>query len=148
MRQPKPYIRKQTGSWYVQIGKKQILLGRDKDEAFRKYHELMAGQGDFQTRYSSVAELLDDYLCWLEDNRKPATFSRAKHYLVSFAQHVGLTQTITGLKPASLTQWIEVNKTWASGTTRHDAISTVQRAFNWAPEAWPYLSFSDRTRAG
>jgi len=42
MRQPRPFFRKQTKSYYVQIGKKQINLGKDEKEAYRRYHELMA----------------------------------------------------------------------------------------------------------
>jgi hypothetical protein len=44
MREPKPFFRKQTGTWYVQIGKKQHNLGRDEQVAKQKYHALMAGR--------------------------------------------------------------------------------------------------------
>ena len=37
-RQPKPFFRKQTQSWYVQLGKRQIPLGKDEDEAWKQYH--------------------------------------------------------------------------------------------------------------
>jgi hypothetical protein len=33
MKFPKPFFRKQTQSWYVQLGKKQHNLGPDKDVA-------------------------------------------------------------------------------------------------------------------
>ena len=45
MRQPKPWFRKFNQTWYVQIGTKQVRLARGQDareEAFKKYHELMA----------------------------------------------------------------------------------------------------------
>ena len=42
MRQPKPFFRKQTRSWYVQIGKKQVPLGKDEKAAWDKYHQIMA----------------------------------------------------------------------------------------------------------
>ena len=61
MRQPQPYVRKQTGSWYVQIGRKQILLGRDKETAFQRYHEIMANRGRSTVAYQSVAHLFDAY---------------------------------------------------------------------------------------
>lgn len=38
---PKPYHRAQRGLWYVQIGRKQINLGLDRDDAFKQYHELL-----------------------------------------------------------------------------------------------------------
>ncbi len=39
---PKPFFKKASGVWYVEIHRKQINLGPDREEAFRKYHELMA----------------------------------------------------------------------------------------------------------
>jgi integrase/recombinase XerD len=39
---PKPFFKAKRGVWYVEINRKQHNLGPDKDEAFRRYHELMA----------------------------------------------------------------------------------------------------------
>ena len=133
MRQPKPYRRGQTGSWYVQLGKKQILLGRDKEEAFRKYHELMADRGRATVTYRTVAPLLDDYLAWLKKNRSEATYDKARRYLSCFCQHIGNGFQISRLEPSLVMLWIEA---WAderpSTATQHSLISLVQRAFNWA----------------
>ncbi len=41
-RQPKPYFRKQTQSWYCSIDGRQIALGKDRELAHQKFHELMA----------------------------------------------------------------------------------------------------------
>jgi len=41
---PKPFFRKQTRAWYVQLGKKQHNLGPDEEAAKEKYHVLMAGR--------------------------------------------------------------------------------------------------------
>ena len=38
---PKPFFKKARGIWYVEINRKQVNLGPDKDEAFRQYHQLM-----------------------------------------------------------------------------------------------------------
>jgi hypothetical protein len=43
MRQPKPFYRRQTRSFYVQLDDRQINLGPDEAEAFRCWHLLMAG---------------------------------------------------------------------------------------------------------
>src|SRR5450759_572871 len=45
MRTPKPWLRKQTGTWYVQLGGIQHNLGQDKKEADKTFHRLMAGEG-------------------------------------------------------------------------------------------------------
>jgi hypothetical protein len=42
MRQPKPFFRAQTQSWFVQFGKEQVPLGRDEKKAWDKYHDLMS----------------------------------------------------------------------------------------------------------
>ena len=38
---PKPFFRGDRGLWYVQLNGKQHNLGREKDDAFRRYHQLM-----------------------------------------------------------------------------------------------------------
>jgi hypothetical protein len=43
MRQPKPFYRTQTPSFYVQIDGRQFDLGPDEAEAYRRWHLLMAG---------------------------------------------------------------------------------------------------------
>jgi len=40
-RNPKPYYRKQTQSWYFSTGGKQYPLGKDREQAFAKFHELV-----------------------------------------------------------------------------------------------------------
>lgn len=42
MKRPEPFFRALRGLWYVQFGKKQINLGPDEEQAWAKYHELMA----------------------------------------------------------------------------------------------------------
>lgn len=36
MRFPKPFFREPKQTWYVKIGKRQISLGMDREEAFRR----------------------------------------------------------------------------------------------------------------
>lgn len=131
MRQPKPFFRKFTGTWYVQIGKKQINLGKDKEAAFRTYHELMLDRGQTETRFEKVAQLLDAYLDWVHANRAKATYDKAQHYLSLFARRLGPSFTIARLEGIHITHWIESRKDW-SPSSQNDAASLVQRAFNWA----------------
>ena len=58
----KPYFRNYTKTWYINLDGRQINLGRDKDAAFQKYHELMANRGEAQSKFSLVAPLFDEYL--------------------------------------------------------------------------------------
>lgn len=130
MRIPKPYWRKQARTWYLQLGKKQILLGRNKKEAFEKYHEIMADRGTAAVHYQKVVPLLDDYLEWVKQNREPLTFEKAVRHLQPFAEYIGPSLTISGLTAHLVLSWAEKQKTWNS-TTQNDAISMVQRALNW-----------------
>ncbi len=61
---PKPYHRAQCGFRYVQIGRKQINLGPDRNDAIKQYHELMRRSGEAQptTGGESVLEILDSFL--------------------------------------------------------------------------------------
>lgn len=131
MRQPKPFFRKQTGTWYVQIGKKQINLGSDEEAAFKEYHEIMSSRGRAQTTFTKVPQLLDAYLEWVEKNRAKASYDKARHYLSLFAQHIGPGFPIASLEGIHVTQWMETRKDWAPSTA-NEAVSLVQRAFNWA----------------
>lgn len=130
MRIPKPYWRKQARTWYVQLGKKQIRLGRDEKEAFEKYHQIMADRGTAAVHYEKVVPLLDDYLQWVQENRAPSTYEKAVRHLQPFAELIGPNLTIASLTPHLLLNWAEKEKTWNS-TTKNDAISMVQRALNW-----------------
>ena len=41
MKFPKPFFRKSKQAWYVQLGKKQHSLGKDREEAFRRYKDII-----------------------------------------------------------------------------------------------------------
>lgn len=43
---PKPFFRSARNAWFVQVGTRQIRLSGDRDEAFRRYHELMAAPAE------------------------------------------------------------------------------------------------------
>ena len=106
MRQPKPFFRKQTKSWYVQIRKRQINLGRDKEAAWKKYHEMMLDQSE-PDEVDYVVDLLDLYLEWLQKNRSEGTYLKALGYLKQFAGYVGRTLRTDQLTPRRVSQWIE-----------------------------------------
>lgn len=68
-RQPKPYLRKQTNSWYCSIGGRQISLGKDRDPAFEKFYELMGDRKQIASELCTLYELSQAYLDWCESNR-------------------------------------------------------------------------------
>ena len=90
MRQPKPFFRKQTQSWYVKVDGKFRPLGKDEKQAWEEYHKIMAGREPV-TPASPVANLIGTFLSWCEaqseiDGMKPLTFKWYKRFLTSFVE--------------------------------------------------------------
>ncbi len=52
---PKPFFRKSRRAWYVQINGRQHNLGRDRQEAFRQYYDLMRQPQDRPIAADTVA---------------------------------------------------------------------------------------------
>ena len=61
----KPFFKKTHKAWYVHYQGKMIRLGEDKDEAFLRYHELMASNAPIGNT-NSVVTLLNSYLDWCQ----------------------------------------------------------------------------------
>ena len=65
MRPAKPWYRKQTDSWYVEIGGKQIPLARGKanrQAAMDAFYELMSAKKPPAESELTVAELCDRFV--------------------------------------------------------------------------------------
>jgi hypothetical protein len=100
MRQPKPFFRKQTQSWYLRLGKQFIPLGKDKEAAFDEYHAIMdkRAKGQIQAE-GSVAKILDLYWQWCDKNLARTTADRRKKFLKSFGLHLGAKFPVRRLRP-------------------------------------------------
>lgn len=131
MRHPKPFFRKFTQSWYVTINGRQYPLGKDKPGAWQKYHELMAGREKLRGPNLTVLSVCEAYLAWLKAHRSQGTYDKAVHYLSLFVKHVGTGFRVASLDGPKVSDWIDQFPDW-SPSSCHDAVSIVQRAFNWA----------------
>jgi len=131
VKQPQPFFRKQTQSWYVQIGKRQVPLGKDKEKAWDEYHKLMAGKRDLSPS-EPVTAVVDEFLEWVKKEKAPLTYSHYQRHLESFVNHVGGQLTVSELRPLHVTRWVGANYSNCGETTRNGVIGTVQRAMNWA----------------
>ncbi|MGI8980557.1 MAG: tyrosine-type recombinase/integrase [Pirellulaceae bacterium] len=135
MRIAKPFFRKQTQTWYVQLGKKQHNLGPDKQEALAKYRALSAGeQAAEQGEGMQVIAVLMLFKEWSEQHDTPATYNFYKRHLDSFIRHAGDKLTVKKLKPFHIDKWIDADYRDSDhgDNYRRNAIRSVQRAFNWA----------------
>ena len=73
-RMPMPWWRKDRNAWFVQIERRQHNLGPDREEALRKFHELMAKPKRRVIATDSVLGVIDLFLEWVSNNRKPDTY--------------------------------------------------------------------------
>ena len=125
-RQPKPWFRKFTKTWYVTIEGEQINLGKDKTEAMQQFHELMANPPKKLTN-EYVVVILDKYLDWVQAHRSAATYRWYKDFLKVFSdEHPDLRSD--DLKPFHVEEWA------SKGKSKRGKITAMKRALNWAEE--------------
>lgn len=142
---PKPFFRKPRQRWYVQLGGCQINLGPDRDEAFRRYHELMASESKATATCAAasvrasapsvqlVVVVIDAFLDNVQLERSPDTYRWYKDRLQRFVEAVPGDLSLTQLKPLHVRQWIDAMTDVSSGT-RRNYCRAVQRAMKWAEE--------------
>jgi len=134
---PKPFFKKNRAVWYVEIHRKQHNLGPDKEEAFRRYHQLMALAGQpaavpADTVLSSdtlVAILIDDFLDWCQKNRAAATYRWYVDNLNRFDKKYPDIR-VSSLRPYHVQRWID-GMDVSSGTKRNYCRS-IKRCLRWA----------------
>lgn len=130
-RTPKPWFWKARKIWCVTINGERHTLGPEEDAANRKFHEIMARPGEtFEPPpEDSVVAILDDFLTWTEENRASKTLQRYKDFCQAFCNDHGKLP-VSKLTTAHVTSWLKGLK-WNS-TTKRNAITALQRGFNWA----------------
>jgi len=135
MRFPKPFFRQSKDAWYLQIGKRQISLGRNREEAFRRYQEISLHEfGSFATpkqssKATKLIELFDLFLEWAQTHT--SSYNWYRHFLQKFASKYGQL-SLHELKPFHVTRWLS-GHSWGN-TTQNKAISILKRGLNWALE--------------
>src|SRR5262245_2107039 len=136
MRFPKPFFRASKGAWYLQLGKRQISLGKDRDEAFERYREILLheqGQtAEPALRRLTVAQVFDLFLEWSSGHNDPRTYDWYRTFLQDFSDRHGSLEAAK-LKPFHVTRWLDSHRGWGEASRRCATIA-VKRAFNWADE--------------
>ncbi len=127
----KPWFRKGRG-WFLELNGKQVKLGDDRDEAFDRYHKMMAGQAPTGTQ---VSEVIDAFLDWCLRNRDKKTYGWYKVRCDGFWRALKARElnflTVDELRAHHLDDWIAEHPSWNPGM-RRTAIRAIQRALNWA----------------
>ncbi|MGD0140159.1 MAG: site-specific integrase [Tepidisphaeraceae bacterium] len=135
---PKPFFRSARNAWFVQVGDRQIKLAADKDEAFARYHELMAkpslppvNQAEAQ---KLVVVIVDEFLDWCEKHRAPNTYRWYKDRLNSFVATIDPSLTADQLKPHHVQKWVDNYGVPLKSGSRRNLIASIKRAMKWAEE--------------
>lgn len=134
-RHPQPFWREFTRSWYIQIGKKQLRLSPDRDEAFRLYHELMRRGPEVPPSPTAaslappaplVVAVLDAFLDWCGRNKVGRTYDFYRENLQRFATRIPATLAVAELKPFHVTGALADFPKWGNNT-KHDFIGALKR---------------------
>jgi integrase len=150
-RKNEPWYRSGKRCWYVWHAGKLLRLHQDKIEAYRLWHQLLAGTPPSPTRTATsppspprptltVGELIDAYLSDAKLRLKPSTFvSKRKVLLRLKGDHE--QDPATSLTPPVITAWLAGQVTWGR-SLRWLAASIVRSCCRWAV---PALVESDPT---
>jgi integrase len=137
-RTPRPWFRSSKNAWYVHLNGNTIRLGRDKGEAFRTFHRLMAGvEPHAPTSQVAVVqggvtfgELIARYLDDLGRRVTPRTLAVAKWYLGPVVSACGRLEV--GRQNRHRFEAAVLHRpTWGPTTANH-VLSRMAAAFNWA----------------
>ncbi|MEO1528547.1 MAG: site-specific integrase [Planctomycetota bacterium] len=124
----KLWYRKDRKTYYVTIDGKTHNLGKEKAAAEKMFHKLKAADS-LPSSLISVAELLDRFLVWVQQNRAQSTFATRTIRLQSFLDSLQTpSMDAMQVRPLHISEWL--NPDWSSSYQSCMA-STVQRAFRW-----------------
>jgi integrase len=128
---PKPFFKKSRGLWYVEIDRKQINLGSDRDEAQRRYHQLMLQPRQKPVAPTSLAAIVDSFLEWVEKHRSPETYEWYRYRLQRFCERYPDLR-MSDLRPFHVQEWADSYD--LSRTSKRNYIRTVKRCLKWADQ--------------
>lgn len=150
MKNTLPWYRKDRNAWYCEPHGKRILLGKHPDGAAKPvkskksglwnvpqeildaYHKLMSTKKPVVLNDEAVANILDDFLTWCLSNRAARTEERYRDFIQDFINFEGIGRLgVTELTSTQVTQWLDAHQKW-NNTTKANAITALQRGFNWA----------------
>ena len=120
MHYPKPFYREPRRLWYVQLDGKQVNLGRDEAEAYRRYHELMATRDHKPVAPPPTSDLvvavLDAFLDWGQVNRARKSYDWYKRHLETFGRSIPRSLAVHQLRPFHVTAVCDAHPRWKANT--------------------------------
>ena len=126
---PKPFFKRGRGVWYVEIDRYQHNLGRDRDEAFRQYYQLMGQPRGQKVSAESLAGVVDVFLEWVDRHRSPETYEWYRYRLQRFIERYPDLRA-GDLRPYHVETW--VGQYSLSVNSRRNYLRSVKRCMKWA----------------
>ena len=126
---PKPFFKKARGLWYVEINRKQINLGPDREEAFRQYHQLMTRPREQPVSPEMLASIIDVYLYWVQKNRAAETYELYRYRLQRFVTKYP-EMRVAALRPFHVQQWVDGFV--LAVTSRRNYFRSIKTCLGWA----------------
>jgi integrase len=145
----KRYFKATHACWYVKVvhpngTREDHKLDPDEEKAETLYCELVTSlknKGEPSADFG-VKELAFAFLDHVQANNAPRTYDWYKDYLESWVNSLPVHIKVKNLKLAHAHTWLNAHyPATGNANTRHGAISTIQRLFNWAVDMG-YLEFS------
>lgn len=131
-RDPMPWYRADRDAWFVTIHGRRFNLGRDRADALKLFHELMANGGDDRRVHSiSLFSLFEQFLEWTQAQRAPATYEWYVDHLQLFVRHIKTDRPAKNLRPMDVIQWVAKHRGWSS-THQRNCIQAIKRTYRWA----------------
>jgi integrase len=127
---PKPFFKKSRGLWYVEVDRRQINLGPDRAEAFRRYHALMREPQTHTVCPTAWAAIVDLFLDWVQKHRSPETFEWYRYRLERFCQRYPNLRA-ADIRPYHVQQWVDSYED-LTRTSKRNYVRTVKRCSRWA----------------
>lgn len=149
----RPWFWKQRNAWFCEPSGKRVRLGTHPEGAAKPvrskktglwnvpseildaYHKLMSTQPSERPilqNDEAVCNVLDDFLSWCKQNRAARTEQRYRDFIQDFINFNGIGRMgVTELNSGHVTDWLDAHPNW-NNTTKHNAITALQRGFNWA----------------
>jgi integrase len=150
MKHSGPWFWTARNGWYVIHDGKRHLLGKHPidapkpkqsaktgrwnpppsiDEAF---HKLMGKTPPVLADDKAVANVLDDFITWCRENRAERTTERYAEFIQDFINFDGIGRMgVRQLSSSNVTTRLAARPSWGP-TTKRNAITALQRGFNWA----------------
>lgn len=109
MRIPKPWKRKATGNWMLEVNGKQINLGKDKDEAFKEYKRLIHERGlaPNDSAAYSLHDVVDAYWLYVKRTKKPSTIDQRRGLLQSIRDYFPPTLQAMDVRAFHVDTWLD-----------------------------------------